>query len=165
LGVMFAQQGDYNQALECFARALQTRNTDSPDNYRTYQNIAQALSFQKDIAGAIKNYRLSLKYKSDNPECLYGLSWLLATSDDDQLRNGSEALALAQKGCELTQYQRPENLGALAAAFAETGRFTEAIDTIQKAIDLFRSTGLNLHADNAERQLKQYQAQKPFRDK
>jgi len=165
LGVVLGKQGQYQLALESLKKALQLRGPDNPDSFNTYQNMAQSYAFLKDIPNAIRHSRRALKLKPDSYETLTTLAWLLATSADSQSRNGAEAVSLALRACQLTNHQWPSALRSLAAAYAETGQFTEAVDTVQKAIDLFRSQGLALHADNAERQLKLYQAQKPYRDK
>jgi hypothetical protein len=51
------------------------------------------------------------------------LAWLLATSPEATVRNGAEALKLAAKAVDLSQGKDASMLDALAAAYAETGRF------------------------------------------
>ena len=77
-----------------------------------------------------------------DPECLdaevYGsTAWLLATCPDTSLRNGDRAVAYAMKACEDTEWE-PWPLTILAAAYAEVGRFDDAIEAQQRAIELYR---------------------------
>ena len=67
---------------------------------------------------------------------LNNLAWLLATASDARLRNGAEAVELAERACAVTQYRRTVFVGTLAAAYAEAGRFEEAIATAERACKL-----------------------------
>ena len=64
---------------------------------------------------------------------LNNLAWLLATAPDASVRNGPEAVRHAEEACRLTRYCATRPVGTLAAAYAEAGRFPEAIATAQKA--------------------------------
>lgn len=115
-----------------------------------YQNAAHA--------GAVRLYRATLT-AGENPAAAAMLAWLLATSRDDAVRNGGEALALAQR--------LPPNdtvvLSALAAALAETGRFPEAVTTATRALELVRSAGNPDAETQFALRLDAYRAGKPWR--
>jgi hypothetical protein len=66
---------------------------------------------------------------------------VLAASPDDELRNGAEAVRLAEHACELTHYGEPLFIGTLAAAYAESSRFPEAVTTAEKAEQLATAAG------------------------
>jgi tetratricopeptide (TPR) repeat protein len=68
-------------------------------------------------------------------------AWSLATNPDPGRRNGPIAVILAEAACRKTQYQKTTLVGTLAAAYAEAGRFDDAISTAQKAIALARRNG------------------------
>jgi tetratricopeptide (TPR) repeat protein len=72
---------------------------------------------------------------------LNDLAWLLATSQDAALRNGSEAVALASHAVRLTREHEPMLLGTLAAAHAEAGDFDKAVETQQRAVELANRQG------------------------
>ncbi len=57
-------------------------------------------------------------------------------SADASLRDGTNAVALAQRACDLTTNTEPLLIGTLAAALAEAGRFDEAVAAAQKAHDV-----------------------------
>jgi hypothetical protein len=80
------------------------------------------------------------------------------------LRNGTEAVQLAERACQVTSYQAPLLIGTLAAAYAENGRFDDAVKFAQKAHDLALGSGQKeLAAKNQKLQLL-YRTQKPYRE-
>jgi len=98
--------------------------------------IAFNLKQQGDFAGAIVCSRLALKTQPDSPTLLNNLACLLAISPDASFRNGTEAVQLAEKACQLTCYSETVFVSTLAAAYAEAGRFDDAIWMEQKACAL-----------------------------
>jgi Flp pilus assembly protein TadD len=113
---------------------------------------------------AIAQSREALKFSPDQPEVLSNLAWLLATSADDSLRNGKEAVQFAERACQLTKFGQAPAVGTLAAAYAEAGRFEEAVNAGRKAIDLANETG-DLAFANLNRQLLQlYQNRRPYHE-
>ncbi len=85
---------------------------------------------------------------------------LLAISDSDQIRNGRLALEYATKAMRLSPKEIPQVFEALAAAYAETGNFTEAVKWQRKAIELLQPSESHL---DFEYSLKLYQRDKPLR--
>jgi hypothetical protein len=75
------------------------------------------------------------------PEILNNLAWQLASSPESQVRNGIEAMQLAQKACELTKYEKALFIGTLAAAQAEGGKFEDAIISAQRACAVAEKSG------------------------
>jgi peptidoglycan/LPS O-acetylase OafA/YrhL len=69
------------------------------------------------------------------------LAWVLATSPEAADRNGALAVKLAEDACWRTRYRQTTMVGTLAAAYAEAGRFDEAVATAQKACDLASQAG------------------------
>lgn len=67
------------------------------------------------------------------------LARLLATSPRDDVRDGGQAVLLAERLAAATQHENPDVLGVLGCAYAETGRFKEAIDATSKAIEIARA--------------------------
>ena len=92
-------------------------------------------------------------------------AWVLSTSPDATVRNGAEALELAQRAAQISKEQDPSVLDTLAAAYAETGKFPEAVETTQKALELA------MQQENAQSLIEGlkvrralYEANTPFRD-
>src|SRR4029077_10895960 len=69
------------------------------------------------------------------------LAWVCATHPSQELRDGQEAVRLAEHACALTKRADPMLLATLATAYAETGNFGEAINTIQESLSKARSSG------------------------
>ena len=113
---------------------------------------------------AVDAYRAALKLNPNLPGALNNLAWILATSPDDQLRNGSEAIQLAEHACELTQQNRPLFLGTLAAAYAEAGRFAEAVAMAEKAEQSATDAGQAAVAAKNRQLLELYRAGKPYHE-
>ena len=98
--------------------------------------VAAKLSGRGDFAGAAARYRSALAIDPNLAEALNNLAWLLATCPEASQRNGVEAVQLGEKACQITEYHRTVMVGTLAAAYAEAGRFSDAVATAQKACEL-----------------------------
>jgi tetratricopeptide (TPR) repeat protein len=98
--------------------------------------VAAKLSGRADFTGAIAHYRRALKIDPYLVEALNNLAWLLATCPEASIRNGVEAVQLAERACQITEFRRTIFVGTLGAAYAEAGRFPEAVTTAQKACEL-----------------------------
>jgi Flp pilus assembly protein TadD len=94
-----------------------------------------------NLAEAAKQYRLILAQRPDVPVWLNNLARILAVAPDPALRNGAEAVPLARRACELTQFKDPSFLNTLAAALAESGNFDEAVTIAHNACDLAAASG------------------------
>ena len=92
------------------------------------------------------------------------MAWKLATSPETSIRDGVKAVALAEQAVRLSGGKEPMIIRALAAAYAEAGRFSEAIETAQHAQELAAQQGNTELADVLVMHIKLYQAGTPFRD-
>src|SRR6202045_4273714 len=90
-------------------------------------------------------------------KCKHCGSWLA----DAQTRNGALAVRLAEQACEATDSQRAEYLDTLAAAYAEAGRFDEAVSTARKAVATAPQSSTN--RTELEARLERYIRRQPFR--
>ena len=72
-------------------------------------------------------------------------------------------MELAQRAVKLSGGQDPAILGTLAAAYAEAGRFSEAVQTARKAADLAVQQKQQPLADALRAKIALYEAGKPFR--
>jgi tetratricopeptide (TPR) repeat protein len=128
-GNVLILQGQYPEALEQFMAAVKF----NPDYAAAYANLATCCKKTGRIADAVANYNRALALQPGSLEALNNLAWLLATHPDAQFRDGPKALELAVRAGEMTQYRNATLLATLAAAFAESGRFEEAISYLQLA--------------------------------
>ncbi len=108
---------------------------------------------------------LTLKPKpADAVTALNDLAWVLATSPDSSIRNGPEAVGDAEQACRLTSFRQPGLLSTLAAAYAEAGRFPEAVSTAERAVNLADTIGDRQCAAASRRLLLLYRQGKPCRE-
>ena len=159
-GLFLLLHNKSDEAASHFAAALVER----PDFAEAHYHLAQALSQQHKSKEAIFHYREALRLKPDFADALNELAWILATAPDSGLRSGTEAVQLAKRACELAQNQQAAFLTTLSAAYAETGRFSDAIATAQMAGKLAQTAGQKKIAAQDGELLKLYQAGYPFRE-
>ncbi|HUC85516.1 MAG TPA: acyltransferase family protein, partial [Candidatus Acidoferrales bacterium] len=91
-------------------------------------------------------------------------AWVLATSPDPAQRDGALAVKLAEDACLQTQYRQPAMVGTLAAAYAEAGRFDEAIGAARMACTLASQAGDEPLLQKCQAMLKSYLRHEPFRE-
>ena len=132
LGIALAAQGRFDEAIENFRKAIQI----NPNRPETFFHLGMTLDQLGRTREAVAQYREALRLNPNLAGALNNLAWVLAASPDDELRNGAEAVRLAERACELTHYGEPLFIGTLAAAYAEAGRFPEAVTTAEKAEQL-----------------------------
>jgi cytochrome c-type biogenesis protein CcmH/NrfG len=135
-----------------------------PDFVEGRYRLAEALARQGRIRESIAQYREVLRYQPDLPDALNNLAWVLATSKDAGIRDGAEAVQLAQHACELTHHQQTMMVGTLAAAYAEAGRFDDAITTAQKACALASESGEQDLLKKNQELLVLYRAHQPYHE-
>jgi Flp pilus assembly protein TadD len=152
-----------NRAAEAFPYLMKAI-TVAPTNGFAQFHLAMALGKKGEIAEAIAHYRLAVKLQPDLALAMNNLAWLLATHPDSEIRNGAEAVQMAESAVRTTKEGEPIFLGTLAAAYAEAGRFDDAIKTAIKARDLALSHGMKELADRNEQLLQEYRAGKPHRE-
>ncbi len=93
------------------------------------------------------------------------LAWTLATCPERSIRNGDEAVSLALRAVQLAGGREPALFATLAAAYAECGRFSEAVRAAERAVAMAAQRGDAADAIAAFRsQLKLYRAGSPYRD-
>jgi tetratricopeptide (TPR) repeat protein len=125
------------EAIQQFERALEL----SPDLVDANYYLGVALITQGQGGDGLAHWRKALRKDPDNLQVLNDTAWVLSTSSDDKLRNGTEAVTLAEHAVQLTSGREPAVLATLAAAYAEAGRFDQAVETEQRATDLAAQQG------------------------
>lgn len=155
-----ARLGKYPEAFREFEVCL-TRQSRNPE-FRA--NYAAVLIEAGELKRGIEQYEQALKIDPNQLSALNNLSWLLATNPDAQLRNGNRAVELGEQACKLTDWKVPVLMGTLAAAYAEAGRFDDAVATATKARDrALEQNQADVAKHNGEL-LKKYQSGQPIRD-
>jgi protein O-mannosyl-transferase len=161
LALALTDSGQDDEAATEFLRTLQRR----PEWTDAYARLGQVLCRQGKYAEAVGPLREAVRQQPNQPGYLNQLAWLLATSPDGSVRNGREAVELAQQAAKLCAGREPAVLGSLAAAYAEAGRSAEAVEAAQRAIKLAAARGDTALVDALNSRLKLYQAGTAYHEK
>lgn len=161
LGALFLQIGRVEDSFVHLQKAL----TIDPEKSAAHSNLGNALTRMGRIDEAIAEYNKALEITPDDANTQNNLAWLLATSPETRIRNGAKAVELAQRADRLTAGGNPVISATLAAAYAETGRFPDAVKTAKRAFQLATSSGNTALADSIRVQIELYQSSLPSRDK
>ena len=122
-----------------------------------------ALAERKSILTGLAKQRELIRSRPNDANLLNDTAWILATNPNASVRNGAEAVALAERAVELSGGREPAILDTLAAAYAEAGRFAEAAETAQKAIHLAKQQNKPTLAASIKARRQLYEAKTPFR--
>jgi len=159
LGIILARQKRNKEAIYHLNEAIRIDS-----NYEEPQcNLGIIYADQGNIEKAIFHYKKALSLNPNMVQALYNLSWILAIHKDEKYRNGKEAVKLAEKLCQITHYDQPLALDALAAAYAENGRYDDALVTAQKAHKLALNLGSKALALCLKKRLNLYRNRIPYR--
>jgi len=192
LGLRMRQRGEWQSAEQHFLQvthnnpgntsAFQQRGIvlgilkrwqESGDNFKQAVNLeprlAQyradlALSFQEQgqIEAAQLQYREALRLDPGWSEAACRTAWTMATHPDAGRRDGGRALQLARQVCQAASKPRPENLDTLAAAYAELGQYSKAIESARAALELATSSSAN--PSGITQRLDSYERRQPWRE-
>jgi tetratricopeptide (TPR) repeat protein len=158
LGNTLLQMGNLDEAIVHYQKAVQIK----PDSAEIHINLGKALYQKGSVDEAIVHFQKALNIAPDYAEAQNNLAWVLATCPQASLRNGNQAVELARRANWLTGNENPVFLGTLATAYAEAGRFPEAVETAQRALKLAEAQSNTALADAVRSQMKLYQAGVPF---
>ncbi len=159
LALALNQQAQWPEAVELFSKTVAAN---SPDP-KAHCEFARALAHTQKTRAAMSGFAAALLALPDYPEALAGLAWILSTDVNPDFRNGTEAVKMAERACELTENKDPEQLKTLAAAYAEVGRFAEAMSTARTAKDLAAAGGKRGLADECAAMQQRFQQAQPWR--
>jgi tetratricopeptide (TPR) repeat protein len=154
-----AALGQTDEAVDQLNRLLKSQ----PHRADLHAALAMVLTMNNRTREALAHLDAAIELQPDSPEFLSRSAWIRATDPDPSLRSAAWAIAQAERACALTRRGGPAYLEALAAAYAEAGRFAEAVATAREAVALARSGGANDLAAGIERHLKYYVDGKPYR--
>jgi Tfp pilus assembly protein PilF len=130
-----------------------------------HARVAALRTTRGEFQDALEHYLAALRLKPDSPDVLNNLAWLLATCPDARIRDGAQAVKHAGRACELTHYHMTPMVGTLAAAYAEAGRFDDAISTAQKACTLATESGDQDLLKRNQELLALYQSHQPYHER
>jgi tetratricopeptide (TPR) repeat protein len=161
LGIALIQKGKGDEAIIRFQTAIKIK----PDFAEAHNNLGTALLQKGQVDEAIHHFQMALATQPNLAEAqsnLARIAWTLATAPEPSVRNGAKAVELARQIDQLSGGANPVLAATLAAAYAEAGRFSEAVATAQRAAQLAAGHNNPALAATIQAQLKLYQAGLPF---
>lgn len=158
-GVNWFIEKKYDKAMADCNKALEI------DNKLTFAFNQRGYVWSKEghYAEALKDWDESIRIAPFEPGGYHNKARLYATCMSLGHRDGQMALENALKACELDHYEEWRYVACLAAAYAELGKFDEAIEWQKKAIAMNKHPERRDTVEQQER-LKLYEAGMPFRD-
>jgi tetratricopeptide (TPR) repeat protein len=130
-------EGHFDDAIEHFKEILKI----NPQYFKAQNNLGLAYYMKGEIEQAITYFDKALQLKPEWVGPMQNLAWIKATQPNPKFRDPREAVRLAERACELTDYKNPALLDTLAVAYAAVGKFPEAVATAKKALELAESSG------------------------
>ncbi|MGZ5545533.1 MAG: tetratricopeptide repeat protein, partial [Limisphaerales bacterium] len=158
LGTIAVSTGKINEGLELMRKAVDARPASAEYRYE----LAHALVIADRLPEALDQYRTVLHYDPHYLPALKDLAWLLATCPRAEIRNGPEAVTLAERACQITHNNDPQCLNVLDVAYAEAARFPDAISIADRERQLYLQSGNTNAAAMAEQRIALYRQNKPF---
>jgi protein O-mannosyl-transferase len=134
------------------------------NNTVAHDLLGAALAERGQTDEAIRHFQEVLRTWPDYMPALNNMAWVLATCPDPKVRDGAEAVRLAERACELTGRKNPSLLDTLAAAYAETGRFDDAVRTAEEALSLALADDKKPLADAIGTHLELYRSGRPWHE-
>jgi tetratricopeptide (TPR) repeat protein len=157
-GTVWEAKKDYDQALKDYDEAIRLDHR----SVYAFNNRGNVRVARKEYGKALKDYDEAVRL---DPKYAYGYSnraWLRATCSDAKYRDGRKAVESARTACDLTGWKDANTIDTLAAAYAESGQFDEAVKWQMKSLELLGPAGKTATA--YRQRLKIYQDHKPYRE-
>jgi len=143
LGRALASKQKIDPAIFHFQKALSVQ----PDYIAASNDLGVLFASKGEIKEAIGAWQQSLSFDPENAEAANNIAWVRATAADPDLRDGREALDLAQRALR-GGGENAVVLRTLAAAQAENGQFAKAIATCQRGEQLAQKNGDRARAES-----------------
>lgn len=145
-------------------RHLYAAHAAFPADVQTLLDLAVLEIEQRRFAAAAAMLREALARQPDRLDVANDLAWLLATCPDESVRDGRRAVELAERVCQISDRRDPYYLDTLAAAYAEVGRYAEAVTALGEAKSRCQPTHPPEMAGDLERRRRSYEASRPWRE-
>jgi protein O-mannosyl-transferase len=160
LAIALLRKGQIQNAIAAWRKALQLE----PRNAEMHNNLAVALLQAGRSTAAVAEWQETLRLDPDKIGTQMTLAWILSTSPDAAMRNGTKALEFAQRADQISSGRNLMVFRVRAAAYAEIGRFPEAITAAQEGAQRAAAEGQSALFQLLQGDLALYQQGVPLRD-
>jgi protein O-mannosyl-transferase len=160
LGSTLAGRGELDEAIAHYRSALECDS----GHANARRNLDLVRSQREELGKTLARQRELLRADPNDLPLLNNVAWTLATNPNASLRDGVEAVALAQRATQLSGGREAVVLGTLAAAYAEAGQFALAVETARKALKLAAQQNNQAMAESVKAKIPLYEKQTPFRE-
>ena len=158
-GSAYSERGEKDKALKDFKEAIAV----DPNNAATYLYRAHLYLVEAEPESALTDLEEVMRRAPDFPGAANDYAWTLATNPKDSVRNGHKAVEYAKKACHETDYKHAPTVDTLAASYAESGEWEDALKWQQEALALAEKTHPDDVAGMRER-LALFKEKKPYRE-
>ncbi len=155
---VFYKQGKYDEAIEEYNEALSLE----PKMLAVLNSLAEVYLAKGNMAQAVGSWQRAIEIKPKWPEVLNNLAWCKSVYSGSSFYDPSQAVEHSEKACELTDHKNADFLDTLSIAYAADGRFSDAVDTANKALGLANDAGQEQVAGQILEHLKLFEAGKSY---
>ena len=134
----------------------------NPKYAKAYHNRGLAYLSKAEYDQAVRDFAKAIELNPDSVRAYNSLAWILATCPESQIRDGAEAVRLAERACGLGNNRVPALLDTLAAAYAETGQYDQAIKTAEGAVQLAKAAKDEELTEKILRRIELYKGRQPY---
>jgi len=160
IGKVYVLQGEWDKAEDHLTKLLKA----DPRHARGHYQLGLVLERKRKPDQALDCYKKALELEPEFVPVLNQIAWLRATDPDPGIRNAPEAIRMAEHACQLTQNSDPVILDTLAAAYAEAGKFQDALHYAEKALEIAVSTKQESLARDIRKRKELFGKNLPFRE-
>jgi tetratricopeptide (TPR) repeat protein len=161
IGRTLASQGRLAEAIPYFRKAVEI----DPDFAEAHQFLGSAVYYARgEVREALAQWREALRIRPDYLAVLNEAAHVMAASSDDSVRDGAEAVKLAERAVRLSGGREALYLDTLAAAYAETGRFDDAVETARRGLEIAAHQNQSQLQEGLAVRMRLYEAHRPYRD-
>src|SRR6266567_7900260 len=162
LANLLAKQHRRDEAMAHYSEALRL----NPAFVEAHYYIGSLLLEEGRTEDAVAHYIAALQIKADYVPAMVSLAWIYATASGEVgTQHAAEAVRLAEQACRISGCKQSRLLDTLAAAYANAGRFEEAVKTGEEAFSIAKVAGENNFADSIRARIDLYKKGSPFRAK
>jgi tetratricopeptide (TPR) repeat protein len=154
------KKGQVAEAMVQYRKFLELE----PANVEARNTLGTALIQQGHVREAVDQWHDALAAQPENGNAASNLAWVFATCPEDSIRDGTRAVELGERALRISAGKIPMIYKVLAAAYAETGRFADAVETAQRGADLATNQGNPVLAAELRSNIALYQSGRPLRD-